>query len=774
MLRVADAHRRANHSKDRNGVLLRARGLASGVHGLLKASLILAAALCLCAGAQAQEQGQSKPAAPVKVPRVTTTVVVHDEIKNDYLPLAVDLGELDGAIGELQELPLSVTAVNSALLKDQGARVLADAVKNDASIGEDYAPVGYYGDFQIRGFPIDLATGLQINGMTIAGEQDVPLENKERIEFLKGIAGVESGVASAGGEINYVTKRMYWGVPRGLDLATDHRGGSYGALDFASPQRFKKAGVRINLAGEEMRPYVQHAGGWRGVGAADGSWQIDGLTTLLTDFEFQHRLQRSEAGLQLLGGTTVPMNVFPSTMLGYQPWGKPNTFDVFNAGTRLLRAIHPLWTAKVEGSYSHSLIDDNVIWPYGAALDANGNSLCPNAPAYFFCPDGSYEIYDYRSPGELRINATGEATVQGKFKVGGVENEMVAGGSIFHRTVDLSSSAIDAPIGVEFVNQPDIAYASESPRQAAGPSALADFNRQSAGLVQERAVLPGGVVLLARGRYTRVSDFNYAAPRSLWLPQYAATYTPHVQGKALPVTLYANYGVTLSLGPQASWWVDNANQFLDPFKTRQTEAGVKYEHGILLTADYFRMRQPFFYPKAIAAADNVCTSGVNPGDLCFEQEGRETHDGFEANAQGKAAEWMQLNASVTAMRATAAETGTAAFDHQQVINNPRVRTAFFADLAPPHLRGLHLMPGWSYTGRKEATRDDTVSVGGYNLFNLGARYTPGGAEGKVTLRVYADNVLDKRYWKDTGANYGDTFIHLGAPTTVKLSAHYTF
>ncbi len=44
-------------------------------------------------------------------------------------------------------------------------------------------PVGYYGDYQIRGFPIDLATGLEINGLTIAGEQDVPLENKERVEI---------------------------------------------------------------------------------------------------------------------------------------------------------------------------------------------------------------------------------------------------------------------------------------------------------------------------------------------------------------------------------------------------------------------------------------------------------------------------------------------------------------------------------------------------------------------------------------------------------------
>ena len=84
------------------------------------------------------------------------------------------------------------------------------------------------------------------------------------------------------------------------------------------------------------------------------------------------------------------------------------------------------------------------------------------------------------------------------------------------------------------------------------------------------------------------------------------------------------------------------------------------------------------------------------------------------------------------------------------------------------------MPGWGYTGRKEATRDDAVSVSGYNIFNLGARFTPGGEEGRVTLRLYADNITDKRYWKDTGASYGDTFIHLGAPTTVRVMAHYTF
>jgi iron complex outermembrane recepter protein len=65
-------------------------------------------------------------------------------------------------------------------------------------------------------------------------------------------------------------------------------------------------------------------------------------------------------------------------------------------------------------------------------------------------------------------------------------------------------------------------------------------------------------------------------------------------------------------------------------------------------------------------------------------------------------------------------------------------------------------------------------VGGYNLFNLGVKYAPGGDGGRLSIRLFADNVLNKRYWKDTGASYGDTFIHLGAPATVRFSAVYHF
>ena len=240
-----------------------------------------------------QAQAQQKPA------RVTTTVIVHGEVKDDYLPETVTVGTLDGAT--LQQAPLSATVVTRDLLNDQVSRLLSDVVKNDASIGEDYAPVGYYGDFEIRGFPIDLATGLEINGMTIAGEQDVPLENKQSVEFLKGIAGVESGVASAGGLIDYVTKRP--AAIEAVDLGTDHRGTAYGAVDlghlFGSR---KQVGARVNLAGERIQSYVNGADGWRAMGAGAADWKLSPKAILNGNFEYQHKVERSVCGYQLLGG----------------------------------------------------------------------------------------------------------------------------------------------------------------------------------------------------------------------------------------------------------------------------------------------------------------------------------------------------------------------------------------------------------------------------------------------------------------------------------------
>jgi iron complex outermembrane receptor protein len=60
--------------------------------------------------------------------------------------------------------------------------------------------------------------------------------------------------------------------------------------------------------------------------------------------------------------------VHPSTMLGEQPWALPNTFDTINTGARLDYDLTPAWRAVAAASYSHSLINDNVIYAYGCYI----------------------------------------------------------------------------------------------------------------------------------------------------------------------------------------------------------------------------------------------------------------------------------------------------------------------------------------------------------------------------------------------------------------------
>jgi len=608
---------------------------------------------------------QAKPAAQ-QVQSVTTTVVVHGEVKHDYLPESVSVGTL--AETPLKEMPLSATVVTRGLLNDQGARLLSDVVKNDASIGNDYVPVGYYGVYQIRGFAIDLASGLAVNGMTIAGEQDVPLENKERVELLKGIAGVESGVASAGGLIDFVTKRP--AAIKALDVATDHRGSAYGAVDLGALfGRQKQVGVRANVGGERIASYVNDTNGWRAVGAGAADWKLTPKAMLKGDFEYQHKVERDASGYQLLGGTVVPdiTQLYPSTMPGDQPWGPPDTYDTFNTSARFDYKLPREWLAFAAASLSHSLIDDNVIYAYGTPLTFDPTtqsyiSNCPgapNAPEYFFCPavpsinysGGDYGIYDYRNPGELRIDGEAEALVTGHVKTGAIEQDLAAGGELFLRSVQqpgfftyanpsspdgiVQDGSVYSYVGSENIYQPLTPVAIESPVESAGPRRLWEDSHQASGMVQDRIHLPGRIQLLVSGREDSLRDHNYSlaatspctvvdspgpagdpcpttydasnqpvysiptAPtvndRSIWLPQYAVTFNP-----AASLTLYGNYGVVLSLGPQAPWWVDNGSQFLSSFLTRQAEIGAKFEPGqrILLTTAFYRMRAPFFYPES--------------------------------------------------------------------------------------------------------------------------------------------------------------------------------
>lgn len=657
----------------------------------------------------------------------------------------------------LLDTPASVSVVTRAQMSDQQSRLLSDVVKNDAAIGENYAPVGYYENFSIRGFALDPASAYRIDGLTAAGEQTIALENKERVEFLKGVAGLQAGVVAAGGIVNYVTKRP--ADVRSITLGTDSNGSRYFATDIGAlfGER-KQFGLRINAAHEDIHSYVNNGDGWRDFASVAATWAITTKTQLQFDAEYQQKSQHSVAGYQLLGGTTIPSGVSPKNMLTPQSWAQPVRDSSLNYRLRLDTEFNNDWRSYLQAGRSRAVIDDNLAFPYGSGTFASTS----------FGANGDFDVYDYRVHDDERRNDEVQAVVTGKFATGVLKHELSLGAAMFRRTIDKPNGVNDlVGEGNIYAGTPALA-----PSTSVSDPAYRNLDsRQKALFFSDRLQFSERWQAIAGGRQvwlnedalnitSGVSTRRHTA-RNLFLPQLALVFKPQAN-----MSLYGSYAETLSLGSVAPFWVSNANAVLPPSVARQLEAGVKYDvtPDLNLTAALFRIRKAYEYQQPDSS-----TAGFT-----YVQQGRQTNTGIELGASGKLSPRLQLGASVAITRARADGTGTAAYDNQQAVNVPRLRSAVYADYAVPGVDGLNVMGSWLYSAAKPVTRDGSVSLPAVHVFNTGLRYKLRLGGHEATLRANVDNLFDRRYWKDAGQYLGDSYIHLGAPRTARLSLQYDF
>ncbi|WP_050461453.1 TonB-dependent siderophore receptor [Herbaspirillum autotrophicum] len=709
----------------------------------LAMTLTLAAALPEAYAAGNNEETPAGDALP------TISVSAARDSKDAYRARAASVAGFDEAA--LLDTPASVTVVTAATLQDQQARLLTDVIKNDPGISENYAPVGYYENISIRGFPLDLASGYRINGMTISGEQNVALENKESVEFLKGLAGLQGGVATPGGLVNYVTKRP--ADVRSVMVGADANGSRYLATDigtlFGAQQQF---GLRINAAHEDINSYVDHADGYRDFASVAASWIISPRARLQINAEYQQKVQRSVSAYQLLGGTTVPSNVSPTVMLSPQPWAKPVAINSLNMDVRLDLDLAPDWRAYVAASRSRAVIDDNVAFVYGSGISP------------YFSANGDFDVYDYRSPNDERRNDQLQTVVLGKFDTGAVRHDLTMGASLFRRTVDQTDAVFDYR-GSDNIYNPTPLIFSPSPQQP-GLSYRRLDSRQQSLFATDRMHFGERWQVIAGGRQIWLKEQAFDATgavtrdtdRSLFLPQLALIYQPN---KSL--SFYTSYTEALSLGGQAPAWAGGL--ILPPVVSRQVEAGIKYDwkEDVSLTAALFRMNKPYEYPKPNA-----------DGSFTYLQQGTQTNTGLELGASGKFGRQWRLSAGLAWTQARVRDTGTPAYDGHQAINVPRLRTALHADYAVPGMDDLHLLGSWLYSGNRAANRDGTATVSAWNIFNAGLRYGTRIGGHATTIRFTVDNLFDKRYWKDVGESLGDSYLHLGAPRLARLTMQYDF
>ena len=660
----------------------------------------------------------------------------------------------------LLDTPVSVTVFTQAKMQDLRIRQTSDAMKFDASVNDAYNAVGYAEQFSIRGFALDNSSSYRKDGFAIPGDASIPLENKERIEVLKGIAGFQAGFATPGGILNYVTKRPTNAAIRSVTIEASERGTIYGSADVGGMSGDKQFGYRINAAGERLRSYIKGANGERQFVSGAFDWHLTPQALLQLDLDYQHKSQLTAPGFQLTNGTDLPRGIDASTMLNNQPWAKPVDTRNSNLGVRFEYQINADWHASVAANKHEFKRDDFTAFPYGCGME----NLYPG-----YCANGDYDVYDYQSPNESKSQIGTHAQINGKFITAGLKHEFAAGLSNSQRR-DYYGDYVYAFAGVSNIFHPVVVVPDANNKP--GEVLLRRTDKEWSVFVQDIVSINDALKLhlglrklnIQRSQLINVGTDsptleNHGYNRSYSLPSVALVNKFNDN-----LSLYGAYAEGLEHGGLAPITTTNQNQFVDPAKSKQIELGFKFDlaRELSFSAAAFRIKKPLEYTKTNADAT---TTYVSDGDA--------SHTGLELSLQAKASPDLNIGASLTALNARQQNTGDLSINGKHVTNVPNLKSTVYLDYAVSQIKGLAVNGNWQYSSSKSFSPDNKVTVPSYHVLNFGARYATQIAGSKATLRFNVDNARNSFYWRDVTQSLGG-YLFPGAPRTYKISAQFDF
>lgn len=654
----------------------------------------------------------------------------------------------------LLETPASVSALTLNRMQDLSIRSASEASRFDASVGDAYNAVGYAEQFSIRGFALDNASSYRKDMIAIPGDTQIPLENKERFEILRGLAGLQAGVAAPGGMVNFVTKRPTSAPLRSATVEVRERGTVYGALDLGGRFADRRFGYRINAAAEELKSYVRGADGERQFVSAAFDWQISPDALLQLDVDHQRKSQITAPGYQLIRNEALPTGVSARTLLNEQPWTRPVDTDSSNLGLRFEYRISADWNATVSANKHWFKRDDYTAFPYGCSNEGAGYY-----PGY--CSNGDYDVYDYQSVGERKTPWGAQALLQGRFATGSVRHALTTGLSYAERhdsfgedvyeyvgSSNIYRNAIVPPIGPEFSTGPVLARRSIDERSA---------------FVQDVMTLSPQFTLHAGVRYVKIKRNELAEVDQPWVQERSSFALPNVALVYAPASDWRVYGSIshgLQYGGIAPMETVNENQALSPSRSKQFEVGVKrnVNERLALAGSLFEIRQGLEY-----------TDAANT----FVRAGEQTHRGLELSAQGQAVRNLDYSVSLMALDTDQRDTGDIATEGKRVTNVPKYRSAVWLEYAVPQVAGMKLDALWQYSSSKAFDPANRVEVPGYHVAGFGASYATRLGGVSTVIRARVDNAFDKFYWRDVTQSLGG-YLLPGAPRTFRLSAQFDF
>jgi len=672
----------------------------------------------------------------------------------------------------LWETPASISAIDRTQMQDLSIRNTTDAMRYDASVSDAYNAVGYAEQFSIRGFALDNNYSYRKDGFAIPGDTQIPLENKERIEVLKGLAGLTAGVATPGGIVNYVTKRPTNTPLRSATVEVSERGTLYGTVDLGGRFDDRRFGYRINAAAADLHSYVRGANGDRQFVSGAFDWQISPDALFQVDVDYQHKAQLTAPGYQLIRNEVLPSGVSARLLLNDQPWARPVDTRDTNLGLRFEYKLSDSWRATVAANKHWFKRNDYTAFPYGCSNEGEG---------YYpgFCSNGDYDVYDYQSVGERKTPWGLQAMLQGRFATGSLRHELTVGASYSERHDSFGDYVYDY-VGYSNIWHPlDTPHA--GPDRVTGPVFERRSDQESALFAQDIVTITPQLTLHGGLRYVEtkrrdweddrpvVHTAGYVASRdSFLLPSFALVYKLNRDWN-----VYGSVSHGLQHGGIAPMETSNENQVLEPGRSKQFELGAKGQvAGVNLSASLFQIRQGLEYTdpnRTVAVVVDGDTVQRHP----YVRGGRETHRGFELSADGKLAADLQAGLSLMALNTRQDGTGDPTIDGKRVTDVPNFKSTAWIEYAVPQVPGLKVDANWQYSGKKAFDVENRVFVPDYHVFGLGAAYAMKLGATKVTLRARVDNLFDKFYWRDVTPALGG-YLLPGAPRTFRVSGQFDF
>ena len=712
------------------------------------------------------DQQSSKAKSGADASAASGDIIVTGERNNQFGTDTAQSGSFRNA--KILDIPMTVSVIPDAMLKSQQAIDLIDAVRNTAGVSTSGVGPASYNNLTIRGIAVDTRSSYKMDGtLNILSSTAFPLEDKDRVEILKGASAIYYGFSPPSGIVNFVMKRATPDLYIGVRSFGDSNGGYGGHLDIGDTMGI--FGFRVNAVAAHQDTGITFSKGDRYLASGTFDLKPTSKLTLSADLEwFKRNIVEPATFIIPNGATKLPnLNYLdPSKNIGGLTWPNNNTEEL----NMLFKGVWKFakdWDVTAYWGRSHlTRLRYNPGFVPGRGATP---SVTPTTVQYLASLDPSSPTF---GQGAIRFgtqiqtagyeNISYAVEVHGKITTGDFSNTVLLGASRSLRSLAGSPATPRTTIFSNYLNPVIV----PNPNAVLGtrpiPSTIDDKGLYAFDDLSFKNIihLTGGV---------RVTDYTNDGSTNLSTKAPYNVKPTAVSGGVIVkpmewASLYGTYIQGLEENSIASNNVDNAQTVFPPISSTLYEAGLKLQprKNLLIQLAYFDIKREGAYNERI---DPVTHLLHGFGDAT------QTYRGFEGSVGGYVTKDLAINATLMLLKARTFQAANAASLHTVPGGTPDVSWSLSGEYTLSWLTpSLKVSAGAFHTGKQAVDDTNKVFTNPYTTFDIGASYEFNLGGHKLVARVNGQNITNKRYWAAVGAGA----LAESLPSTVKFSLAFNY